>query len=261
MIDVLIRENLIDREYIDAHTLGFEQLKARAAEYPPARAAQICGIDEQVIVELARAFGATKKASIRLNYGMQRVRGGGNAVRAIACLPSLTGAWRERSGGVAAVVVGVGAGRFRARSSGPICCPAGRRSCRVVDQHECDRRRAAASGRRHVRPEGRGADRLQLEPGRGRAGFGEGRGGLRARGLVHDRARTLPDRYRRLRRPDLSRDHATRTSRRPQVVRAYARDGEPAGDRAGRRVALEYRDLPRPRPRDGSHRSGPLRNR
>ncbi|MFL6641087.1 MAG: molybdopterin-dependent oxidoreductase, partial [Paraburkholderia graminis] len=37
--------------------------------------------------------------AIRLNYGLQRVRGGGNAVRAIACLPSLTGAWRERSGG------------------------------------------------------------------------------------------------------------------------------------------------------------------
>ncbi|SAL70668.1 molybdopterin-containing oxidoreductase family protein [Caballeronia telluris] len=100
MIHVLIRENLIDRDYIDAHTLGFEPLKARAAEYPPARAAQICGIEEQVVVDLARAFGATRKASIRLNYGMQRVRGGGNAVRAIASLPSLTGAWRERSGGV-----------------------------------------------------------------------------------------------------------------------------------------------------------------
>jgi anaerobic selenocysteine-containing dehydrogenase len=35
-----------------------------------------------------------------MNYGLQRVRGGGNAVRAIACLPSLTGAWRERAGGV-----------------------------------------------------------------------------------------------------------------------------------------------------------------
>jgi len=37
---------------------------------------------------------------MRLNYGMQRVRGGGNAVRAIACLPALTGAWRHRAGGL-----------------------------------------------------------------------------------------------------------------------------------------------------------------
>ncbi|GJH26275.1 molybdopterin-dependent oxidoreductase [Caballeronia novacaledonica] len=100
MIDVLIRENFIDDEYVSAHTIGFEELAARAAQYPPSRVAQICGIEENVVVELARAFGSTKKAAIRLNYGMQRVRGGGNAVRAIACLPSLTGAWRERAGGL-----------------------------------------------------------------------------------------------------------------------------------------------------------------
>ncbi|MDR5832199.1 molybdopterin oxidoreductase family protein [Caballeronia sp. LP006] len=100
MIDVLIREDLIDREYVDAHTLGFEELKARAAQFPPSRVASICGLDEKTVIDLARAFGSTRKASIRLNYGMQRVRGGGNAVRAIACLPSLTGAWRERAGGM-----------------------------------------------------------------------------------------------------------------------------------------------------------------
>src|SRR6185436_8194510 len=39
-------------------------------------------------------------AAIRLNYGMQRVRGGGNAVRLIAILPCLVGAWRHRAGGL-----------------------------------------------------------------------------------------------------------------------------------------------------------------
>ncbi|VXC44210.1 Trimethylamine-N-oxide reductase (Cytochrome c) [Burkholderia sp. 8Y] len=100
MMHVLIRENLLDHEYIADHTFGFDELAARAAQYPPSRAAAICGIEEQTVVDLARAFGSTKKAAIRLNYGMQRVRGGGNAVRAVACLPSLTGAWRERSGGL-----------------------------------------------------------------------------------------------------------------------------------------------------------------
>jgi anaerobic selenocysteine-containing dehydrogenase len=52
------------------------------------------------IVALARAYGTTQPASIRLNYGMQRCAGGGNAVRAIACLPALTGAWRHRAGGL-----------------------------------------------------------------------------------------------------------------------------------------------------------------
>ena len=100
MMHVLIAEDLIDHAYVAAHTVGFEALKGRAADYPPARVAQICGVDEQELIELARLYGKTRKAAIRLNYGMQRVRGGGNATRAIACLPSLTGAWRDRAGGL-----------------------------------------------------------------------------------------------------------------------------------------------------------------
>ncbi|MBY4834008.1 molybdopterin-containing oxidoreductase family protein [Burkholderia dolosa] len=100
MMHVLITEDLLDHDYIAAHTLGFDALKARAMSYPPERVARICGIDASELIELARRYGATRKASIRLNYGMQRVRGGGNAVRAIASLPALTGAWRDRAGGL-----------------------------------------------------------------------------------------------------------------------------------------------------------------
>jgi anaerobic selenocysteine-containing dehydrogenase len=100
MMNVLIIEDRLDHDYIAAHTHGYEALKARALTYPPARVAKICGIDEQVVVDLARLYGSTRKAAIRMNYGLQRVRGGGNAVRAIACLPGLTGAWRDRAGGV-----------------------------------------------------------------------------------------------------------------------------------------------------------------
>ena len=49
---------------------------------------------------LARDYGTTQPAAIRLNYGMQRVRGGGSAVRLIALLPCLVGAWRHRAGGL-----------------------------------------------------------------------------------------------------------------------------------------------------------------
>ncbi|MEM5330535.1 molybdopterin oxidoreductase family protein [Paraburkholderia sp. JHI2823] len=100
MMHVLIKEDRLDHAYIAAHTHGFEALKARALTYTPARVAGICGIEEQIVVELARLYASTRKAAIRMNYGLQRVRGGGNAVRAIACLPALTGAWRERAGGV-----------------------------------------------------------------------------------------------------------------------------------------------------------------
>jgi anaerobic selenocysteine-containing dehydrogenase len=96
----LIVHDWLDHDYIEKHTLGWEQLRERALLWPPSRAAAVCGIPEAQIVELARAYGTTQPAAIRMNYGMQRVRGGGNAARAIACLPALTGAWRHRAGGV-----------------------------------------------------------------------------------------------------------------------------------------------------------------
>ncbi len=99
LMHVLIAENLVDRDYIDRHAVGFDALAARTAEWTPERAALTCGIDPAQIVALARAYGTTRPAAIRVNYGMQRNAGGGNAMRAIACLPALVGAWRDPAGG------------------------------------------------------------------------------------------------------------------------------------------------------------------
>jgi anaerobic selenocysteine-containing dehydrogenase len=100
MINVIISEGLEDRDYIERHTLGFEHLRERAAEFPPSRAASICGMEEDVIVQFAREYAATRPAVIRVNYGLQRHAGGGMAVRAISCLPAVVGAWRDAGGGV-----------------------------------------------------------------------------------------------------------------------------------------------------------------
>ena len=96
----LIANDWLDHDYIAQHTLGWETLRARALEWSPERAAAVCGISAEQIRNLARDYGTTKPAAIRLNYGVQRARGGGNAVRAVACLPALTGAWRHRAGGL-----------------------------------------------------------------------------------------------------------------------------------------------------------------
>ena len=96
----LVANDWLDHDSLARHTLGWEALRERALRWSPERAAAVCGIPAQQIRDLARAWGTTRPAAIRLNYGMQRVRGGGNAVRAVACLPALTGAWRHRAGGV-----------------------------------------------------------------------------------------------------------------------------------------------------------------
>ena len=100
MMHVLIDEGMVDREWVDRHTVGFDALAQRASRYDPKHAADICGVDSAQILALAREYGATRPAAIRLNYGMQRTRGGGNAVRAVACLPALTGAWKDAAGGI-----------------------------------------------------------------------------------------------------------------------------------------------------------------
>jgi anaerobic selenocysteine-containing dehydrogenase len=100
LMNELVANDWLDHDYIARHTLGWEGLRERASLWTAERAADVCGIPAQQIRELARDWGTTRPAAIRLNYGMQRVRGGGNAARAIACLPALTGAWRHRAGGL-----------------------------------------------------------------------------------------------------------------------------------------------------------------
>jgi anaerobic selenocysteine-containing dehydrogenase len=99
MMNVIVKENLVDHDYVERYTLGSELLRERVMEYPPARVAAITGLSEEVIVKLAREYATTKPAVIRLNYGLQRHAGGGMAVRAITCLPALVGAWRDAAGG------------------------------------------------------------------------------------------------------------------------------------------------------------------
>jgi anaerobic selenocysteine-containing dehydrogenase len=96
----LIVNDWLDHDYIQQHSEGWPALRERALQWPPERAAQVCGISADEVRGLARDYATTAPAAIRLNYGMQRVRGGGNAVRLVAILPCLIGAWRHEAGGM-----------------------------------------------------------------------------------------------------------------------------------------------------------------
>ena len=100
LMHCIIEENRYDREFVAWHTRGFDELCKRAAEYTPERVAEITGIEAEDIVRLAREYAGTQPAVIRLNYGVQRSEHGGMAVRAIAMLPAIVGAWRWQGGGM-----------------------------------------------------------------------------------------------------------------------------------------------------------------
>jgi anaerobic selenocysteine-containing dehydrogenase len=96
----LIVNGWLDDDYIARHVDGFEALRDKALAWPPERTAEVCGLTADEVRNLARDYATTPPAAIRLNYGMQRCHGGGNAVRLIAMLPCLTGAWRQPGGGM-----------------------------------------------------------------------------------------------------------------------------------------------------------------
>ena len=99
LMNVIIAEGLVDQDYVDRYTLGYDQLKARAAEFPPERVESITGIAAEDVRKLAREYATTQPSAIRQGVAVERCPGGGDAVRAITCLPALTGAWRHVGGG------------------------------------------------------------------------------------------------------------------------------------------------------------------
>jgi anaerobic selenocysteine-containing dehydrogenase len=100
IMHILFAEGLYDADYLARYTLGEDALKARVAEWPIERTAATTGIAPEVILDLARRYGRSRNAFVRINYGLQRHAGGGMAVRTIACLPAVTGHWRHPGGGV-----------------------------------------------------------------------------------------------------------------------------------------------------------------
>ena len=71
----LIVNDWLDHGYIASYTVGFEPLRRRALEWPPERAAEVCGVPVAQIRQLARDYGTLSPAAIRMNYGLRCVHG------------------------------------------------------------------------------------------------------------------------------------------------------------------------------------------
>jgi anaerobic selenocysteine-containing dehydrogenase len=105
VMHILFRDGLQDQDYLDRYCVGGDELRERVlAEYPPERVARITGLPVETVEQFAAEYGRSRErfggpALIRLNYGMQRHGGGGMAVRAVTCLPAITGDWRYPGGG------------------------------------------------------------------------------------------------------------------------------------------------------------------
>ena len=91
MIHTIIEEDLVDVQYIQAQTEGFEQLKAKVKAFAPEKMAPICGIDAETIRDVARIYARSKASIIFWGMGVSQHTHGTDNSRCLIALSLITG--------------------------------------------------------------------------------------------------------------------------------------------------------------------------
>ena len=100
LMHVLVREQLYDKAFVENHTNGFDELKEKVQDYPPERAAEICGIPSETIEKVARRLASVKPVMLCYTLGITEHTCGRNNVVSTANLQMLLGNMGVECGGV-----------------------------------------------------------------------------------------------------------------------------------------------------------------
>lgn len=100
MMDVIFNEGLHAEAWLEAHSVGWRELRERAAEYPLERVAGITGVEAETIRAIAIEYATTRPAMLKMAQAINRHQHGGQTVRTLACLPAVAGQMGIRGGGV-----------------------------------------------------------------------------------------------------------------------------------------------------------------
>ena len=101
MMHVMIRDGLVDHDYVSQHAVGYEALAERVRQYSPEQVSHTVGLPVEEIERFAREYATTQPSLLRPLIGLEHHRNGAMLFRTIACLPVLSGAWKHRGGGLA----------------------------------------------------------------------------------------------------------------------------------------------------------------
>ncbi|MEH7438552.1 molybdopterin oxidoreductase family protein [Neobacillus drentensis] len=99
VMHILFAENKVDHDFLQAYTIGHEELREHVSQYDPDTVSTITGVPAADIYKLARLYGTTSPSFIRIGNGPQHHDNGGMFVRTVSCLPALTGQWLLKGGG------------------------------------------------------------------------------------------------------------------------------------------------------------------
>lgn len=99
MAQIIVSEGLQDADFLKDHSEGVDAYLDRIADFPPERTSEITGLEVEDLRELAVAYARRRPALLIAGFGLQRHRHAGQAMRAVALLPALTGNVGRKGGG------------------------------------------------------------------------------------------------------------------------------------------------------------------
>lgn len=88
---IILREGWLDWDFVRNHIQGFEEYALKVKEYDPVKVADLTGVNQEKLLELAKRISHSGPVSIIPGYGLQRYVQGGNTLRAINALAAITG--------------------------------------------------------------------------------------------------------------------------------------------------------------------------
>ena len=101
MMHVIVRDGLVDHQYVSRYAVGYEALADRVRQYAPESVAATVGVPANDIERFAREYATTRPSLLRVLIGPEHHRNGAMQFRTIGCLPVLVGSWSDRGGGLA----------------------------------------------------------------------------------------------------------------------------------------------------------------
>ena len=91
LLNVIIEEGMVDIQYVQAHTEGFESLKAKVKDFTPEKMEPVCGIPAATLREVARLYARSERSLIFWGMGISQHTHGTDNARCLIALALVTG--------------------------------------------------------------------------------------------------------------------------------------------------------------------------
>ncbi|MBL7178459.1 MAG: molybdopterin-dependent oxidoreductase [Desulfobacteraceae bacterium] len=108
MLNVIIKEGLYDKEFVEQWTVGFDKLAQHIEEYPPEKVAEITWVPAETIRKIARMYATTKPACISPRNALDQHTNASGAIRAINILMTITGNLDVKGGNIMMIPISMG---------------------------------------------------------------------------------------------------------------------------------------------------------